>query len=206
MQGYFRDKDQLQNWRDFNLGIDRMGGVGPNLRRAFREINAAEGGGVPDSSDPKGPAVAGITLDTLGRYPTPGTGPKPTDVKPWQWPAVYGAYFDRELADAHGRETLDKIRHPGVATFVADTVFRKGDKGVEMIQRAVNNLRLVNGEARIKKDGKFGPETLDALNRVIAVPEDRQIFAEQLRKSRDTKHPDESRRNRHFYELAAEGD
>ena len=205
-QRYFQQRDQAQNWRDFNLGLDRMRGMGSNERFAYRQINAAEGGGVPDASDPraKGPAVGGLTAKTLSQLEIPGVAPDalPADLKPWQLPHGYRAYFDREFARADGAKTLDEIKHPGIAAFVADTSFRAGTNGSEMIQRAVNHVRKKQGLPTIAQDKMFGPETLEAVNQVTSSAGERRAFARELKKLRDVKYPGESLRTGHFFGLA----
>ncbi len=205
-RGYFRNQDQAQNWRYFNLGLERMRELGANERFAYREINAAEGGGVPDTSDPgaRGPAVGGLTAKTLSELDIPGVAPGavPTDLKPWQLPHGYRAYFDREFARADGAKTLDEIKHPGVAAFVADTSFRAGAKGLGLIQNAVNTVRREQGLPTILEDRIFGPETLDAINQVTSAAAERRAFAEELRKLRDRARPGEELRTGHFLGLA----
>ncbi len=184
-----------------------MRDLGPNERFAYREINAAEGGGVPDYSDPEaaGPAVAGITAGTLSSLDVPGVPPgtMPEDLQPWQWPQAYRSYFDSNLGKAGGGGTFENIGHPGVAAFAADTSFRGGPAGIRMIQQAVNKVRKDQGLPTIGEDDIFGPETLGAVNQVIAAPEDQRAFAEALKKFRDRQYSDETWRTDHFLKLAS---
>ena len=207
-QSYFKAHDLLQNWRDFNLALDRMRGLGPNERFAYRQINAAEGGGVPDYSNPNAgaPAAAGITARTLSNLDVPGVDPgtAPQELDPSQWPSVYRAYLDREFAKTGGAATLETIPDPGVAAFVADTAFRGGANGVQMIQQAINRVRRNQGLPTIAADKIFGPDTQDALIQVTAAPEGKQDFAGTLKKIRDARYDTEANRTSHFYDLATQ--
>lgn len=204
-RSYFREYDQAQNWRYFNLGLDRMRGLGPNERFAYREINAAEGGGVPDTrtTDPRGPTVAGIPASTLSELDVPGVAPGtlPQQLKPWQWPHAYRSFVDREFRFAGGHEALDQIKHPGVAAFVADTAFRVGASGFGMIQGALNEVRREQGLPTIRKDNIFGPETSDVLNQVTSSSGERRAFGTKLKELRDKRFPEEKWRTDHFLEL-----
>ena len=204
-RGFFRDRDQAQNWRYLNQGIDRMRNTGANERLAIREIVAAEGGGVPDASDPeaKGPAIAGITAKTLESLKVPGVEPGtlPADLKPWQWGDVYRAYFHREFQKADGYKTLEQIKHPGVSAFVADTSFRTGQPGFALVQQAINTVRKEQGLPTIAEDKIFGSETLDAVNQVSSTRAGRRAFGQELKRLRDIAYPDDDWRTAHFLEL-----
>jgi hypothetical protein len=72
---------------------------------------------------------------------------------------------------------LDKIGHPGVAAFVADTAFRDGPTGVKMIQQSINSVRKQQGLPTVD-DGKFFTSGLtDAVNQINSTPEGNQAFA-----------------------------
>ena len=117
-------------------------------------------------------------------------------------PHGYRAYFDREFARAGGSKTLNQIRHPGVAAFVADTSFRAGANGFGMIQNAVNTVRREQGLPTIAEDKIFGPETLDAVNQVTSAAAERRAFGERLKELRDNEFPKDTLRTNRFLGLA----
>ena len=200
--------------------IDTVNGLsdaGPNAKRSYLETQRWEGD-TPDPRDPGAPSVAGITLQTLrslqgqGSLPdvTPGTFPQ--DLTPDQWASVYHAYADDAFNGIGGHDVLESISHPGVASFVFDSLFREGGPvATNQIQNAINEgLKKVH-EAGISTvddlhpDGVFGSGTRDALNDAIQTPAGREAFAEKLKQLRNDAHPEDIKRDLYFYNRATQG-
>jgi hypothetical protein len=196
--------------------------AGHREKFAYPEIGRAEGDRpVHNSKRPDAPTVAGISYEALrplrDKIPGASSVVQPQDLTPEQRAHFYRAYFDREFPDAFGHDTFDQIEHTGVTAFVADTVFREGAKGQKMIQEAINTVRKAQRQRGtnvddIKVTGRFGLDSLYALNKAIQDPDDRQKFARELKLRRDSIHQDpatwkgEAFRTQRFYELATAKD
>jgi hypothetical protein len=79
-----------------------------------------------------------------------------------------------------------------------------------MIQHAVNAVRDLHLQPRIRISGVYGAETRDGINDVTRDPADREYFANYLSRTRSENYygkpgyEAEKRRNQHFYELATD--
>jgi hypothetical protein len=198
-----------------------LGDAGHKEKFAYSVIGHAEGDTPDASTDPLNPSVAGISgglvRELAPKIPGFDSRARPDQLTPQQRAQIYRAYFDRELSDAFGHDTLEEIGHSGVAAFVADTIFREGARGKRMIQDAINSVldaqrqRGTNVE-NTDTSGRFNLETLYTLNKIIENGDDRQKLLREIKLRRDTRHTapntwkGEALRTQHVFELGVAKD
>ncbi len=159
--------------------------LGEGQRAAMMAIFAGEGGMRPD---PKSGAVAGITQGFIDGERRNGTWPagldhvkSPSDLKTEDVKPAYQHYLDQAFPKIGGSKVLDGIGNAGMASAIADTMFRSGPgQGARSIQDAAN----ASG-AKIAADGVFGSRTLDAIKEIAGSEERTRTFLDELAAQRD---------------------
>jgi hypothetical protein len=203
------------------VDANSLGDAGHKEKFAYSVIGHAEGDRPDTSRNPRNPPVAGISSGLIRelapKIPGLDSRTRPDQLTPQQRAQIYRAYFNRELSDAFGHDTLEEIGHSGVAAFVADTIFREGARGKRMIRDAINSVldmqrqRGMNVE-NIKTNGRFDLEALYALNKIIENGDERQKLLREVKLRRDAWHTapntwkGEALRTQHVFELGVAKD
>jgi lysozyme family protein len=178
--------------------MERRGGISGPEARAFQEIFAAEGG---RREDPRGAASSGITQGTLddliarGKVGGITSGTRPSQLSPDQRVDVYRGYFEDVMRGVGGSGALARIGDEDAAAAFGDTLFRHGRKGgTEAIQRAINGV----APGAVTVDGRIGPATLGAFDRLAHDPATRRRLLDALADERTKLAPLERERFDHF--------
>jgi hypothetical protein len=195
----FKSPKQQRAWADFNHALGDLPDANEVEKLAYPDIFAVEGGVIPDGS-----TVAGISTERLkelkNQIPSVTAKTLPKDLTPQQQVQFYRAHLDDVAQSAGGIQALEDINDPGVASYVADTLFREGKTGgPKKIQDALNK---VLGAGTVNENRIFDANTLNNIKQVIQTADQRQVFMEKLYENRVVTHPSDWARNQYFYQRA----
>jgi hypothetical protein len=198
----FRAPYQQNAWAGFNQALSDLPDVTDFEKSTYPDIFALEGGIAPD-----GTTVGGITVEKLrelkDKIPDVAEKTLPRDLTAQQQMRFYRAYMGKALRLAGGSKALDTLIDPGVARYVADTLFREGDTGgAKLIQRALNDTLRAHA---LQEAEPLGRDALTVLHHIIRYPNDRRTFLEKLYFARAKKRPKEWQRNQYMFQRAFEG-
>ena len=178
-------KNPPGTFQRFTGAVGNLAGATATETRIYQEIFAAEGG---VDVAPNG-ASSGITRTTLNdtidrrRFGAVPRGTRPDQLTIDQRAAFYRAYFDDVLGETavglakqrninpgtvEGHDLLNEVSNPFAAAAIADALFHHGrGAGTRVIQQAIVDVR----PGSLKDiDGRMGPKTFEALQRIVADP------------------------------------